>query len=46
MAGKTADVPMEAGDILVVPNSIPKNATLRTIEAAVQIGTGWVIWRR
>jgi polysaccharide export outer membrane protein len=46
LTGQAPDVPMEPGDILVVPNSVPKNAALRTIESAIQIGTGLVIWRR
>ena len=44
--GKSPDVPMEADDILVVPSSVPQKAALRALEAAVQMGTGIVIWRR
>jgi polysaccharide export outer membrane protein len=44
--GKTADVRMQAEDILFVPNNVPKRAALRALEAGVQIGTGLVIWRR
>jgi len=46
LAGKTEDVPLLANDVLFIPNSMAKNATLRGIEAAIQIGTGIVIWRR
>jgi polysaccharide export outer membrane protein len=44
MQGKVPDVPLRAEDILFVPNSIPKSATLRGVETAVQVGTGLVIW--
>jgi len=44
--GKAPDVPMQSDDILFVPSSAPKKAALRAIEAAVQMGTGVVIWRR
>lgn len=46
LAGSAADVPMAAGDILFVPSSAPKRAALRAVEAAIQMGTGIVIWRR
>jgi polysaccharide export outer membrane protein len=36
--GKSPDVPMQAEDILFVPNSIPKRAAIRALEAAVQLG--------
>lgn len=44
MAGKGGDVPMRADDILFVPNSMAKSITTRTIEAAIQAGTGVIIW--
>ncbi len=44
--GKTADVAMQPEDILFIPSSAPKRAALRALEAAVQMGTGIVIWRR
>jgi polysaccharide export outer membrane protein len=44
--GKSADIPVQPNDILVVPNNAPRNAMLRAAEAAVQMGTGVVIWRR
>ena len=36
--GKSPDVRMQADDILFVPNSIPKRAAIRTLEAAIQLG--------
>jgi polysaccharide biosynthesis/export protein len=45
LSGKTKDTPLNAGDILFVPNSAAKSATFRTIEAAIQMATGLVIWR-
>jgi polysaccharide export outer membrane protein len=39
MAGKSDDIPLLAGDILVVPGSTGKKAILRTLEAAIQVGT-------
>jgi polysaccharide export outer membrane protein len=44
--GKTSDVHMEPEDILFVPASAPKKAAIRALEAAVQMGTGLVIYRR
>ena len=46
LAGKTSDVPMLANDILFIPNSAAKSATLRGVEAAIQVATGVVVWRR
>ena len=46
LAGKRSDVPLQPNDILFVPDNIPKSATLRAVEAAIQIGTGVVVWRR
>lgn len=46
LAGKAADVPMRADDILFVPNSVARSASIRAAEAALQITTGLVIWRR
>jgi polysaccharide export outer membrane protein len=39
LAGQSDDIPLLAGDILVVPGSTGKRAVLRAIEAAVQAGT-------
>ncbi len=44
--GKGSDVPMQADDILFIPTSVAKNASLRGLEAAIQIGTGVAIFRR
>ena len=45
LAGKSPDIALRPNDILFVPNSAAKNATLRGIESAIQMGTGIVIWR-
>ncbi|MGE5646006.1 MAG: polysaccharide biosynthesis/export family protein [Acidobacteriota bacterium] len=45
VAGRSADVALNAGDILFVPTSMAKSATVRGLEAALQIGTGIAIWR-
>jgi polysaccharide export outer membrane protein len=45
LSGKSKDAPLEAGDILYVPNSASKSAAVRTLEAAIQMATGLVIWR-
>lgn len=44
--GSGPDVQLEREDILFVPESVPKKAALRAVEAAIQLGTGIVIWRR
>jgi polysaccharide export outer membrane protein len=46
LAGKGTDVPLRADDILFIPTSATKNVALRSLEAAVQIGTGLAIYRR
>lgn len=46
MEGKGSDVAMRAEDILFVPLSGAKNAAMRGLEAAIQIGTGVAIYRR
>ena len=46
LKGKKADVPMEADDILFVPSSMGKKLALRSIEAAISIGTGVAVFRR
>lgn len=46
LEGKSLDVPLLANDILFVPNSGPKSAIGRGIEAAIQVGTGVAIYRR
>ena len=39
MAGQSADIPMLAGDVLVIPGSTGKHAVYRALEAAVTAGT-------
>lgn len=46
MSGKGEDLQLMPGDILFVPGSTAKRASLRAIEAAIQVGTGIAIWRR
>jgi polysaccharide biosynthesis/export protein len=46
LSGKAADVSLRADDILVIPGSAYKTAMFRSVEAAVQMGTGIVIWNR
>jgi polysaccharide export outer membrane protein len=46
LAGKEPDVKMQPNDILFVPGNTAKKVGWRAIEAAIQIGTGIVIWRR
>ena len=44
--GKSPDIRMQPEDILFVPNNAPKSALLRTLDVAIQMGTGVVIWNR
>jgi len=43
--GKKPDVPLQGEDILFIPGSTGKKVALRTLEAAIQTGTGLAIWR-
>ena len=43
--GKKPDVALRGDDILFVPGSTGKKASLRAIEAMIQTGTGMAIWR-
>lgn len=45
LAGRASDVLMNADDILFVPSSTTRTASIRAAEAAVQITTGLIIWR-
>jgi polysaccharide export outer membrane protein len=45
LAGKKPDVTLQGDDILFIPGSTGKKAAIRTIEAAIQTGTGLAIWR-
>lgn len=46
LKGKKADVRMEPDDILFVPSSMGKRVVVRSLEAALSIGTGLAIYRR
>ena len=46
LASRAPDQPLQANDILFIPNSATKNAALRSLEAGIQIATGVIIWRR
>ena len=46
MAGRSEDVSLRANDILFVPDNTSKRAGVRALEAAIQMATGVVIWRR
>lgn len=46
LEGKAPDIPLRPEDILFVPTSNSKAAALRSIEAAIETGTGIAIWRR
>lgn len=45
LTGAAPDVALRANDILFIPTSATKLATQRGIEAAIQVGTGALIWR-
>jgi len=45
LEGHAPDPPMQANDILFVPDSTAKRVMRRAAEAAVQIATGVIIWR-
>jgi polysaccharide biosynthesis/export protein len=44
--GRAKDVSLQANDILFIPTSIAKSASMRALEAAIQAGTGIAIWGR
>ena len=44
-AGHGEDLELRANDILFIPNSLAKSATMRALEAAIQAGTGFAIYR-
>ncbi len=46
LAGKAADQPLLPNDVLFIPNSIAKSVALRSLEMAIQMGTGLVVWRQ
>jgi polysaccharide export outer membrane protein len=39
-SGRAQDVELQANDILFIPNSLAKSASMRALEAAIQAGTG------
>ncbi|HVW08123.1 MAG TPA: polysaccharide biosynthesis/export family protein [Bryobacteraceae bacterium] len=43
--GEARDISLDPDDILFVPDSKARSASLRALEAAVQMTTGLVIWR-
>jgi polysaccharide biosynthesis/export protein len=45
LAGKAEDIVLRPNDILFVPSNAMKSVSSRTIEAAIQIGTGLAIFR-
>jgi polysaccharide biosynthesis/export protein len=45
LRGKKSDIALRGNDILFIPGSTGKKAALRTIEAAIQTGSGFAIWR-
>jgi polysaccharide export outer membrane protein len=45
LTGKGEDVLLQGDDILFIPGSLGKKTTVRAIEAAIQAGTGLIIWR-
>lgn len=45
LANKAPDVELHADDILFVPNSAAKNAGIRALQMAADVGTGLAIWR-
>jgi polysaccharide export outer membrane protein len=46
LAGRAPDPPLAPDDILFIPNSQARSAAGRAAEAAIQVATGVVIWRR
>ncbi len=46
LAGKAPDISLQVEDILFVPDSPGKKAAIRGVEAAIQVATGVVIYRR
>jgi polysaccharide export outer membrane protein len=44
--GRASDVSLQANDILFIPTSVAKSASIRAIEAAIQAGTGIAVWGR
>jgi len=45
LTGQAKDIQLLPEDIFFIPGSVAKRASLRAVEAAIQIGTGVVVWR-
>jgi polysaccharide biosynthesis/export protein len=46
LQGHGQDVFLRANDILFIPTNVSKNASIRALETAIQLGTGIAIYRR
>ena len=46
LEGRATDLPLAPNDVLFIPNSQAKSAMGRAVEAAIQVSTGVIIWRR
>ena len=46
LAGRAQDVSLQANDILFIPNSLAKSASMRALEAVLQAGTGMAVYGR
>ncbi len=46
LANEAPDQPLQPNDLLFIPSSKARSATLRILEAGLQMGTGIVIYRR
>jgi polysaccharide biosynthesis/export protein len=44
--GRAKDVSLQANDILFIPNSVAKSASIRALQAAIQVGTGMAVYGR
>jgi polysaccharide biosynthesis/export protein len=44
LAGKGGDVPLVPNDILFIPNNSAKSASLKVVQAMIQVGTGIAIY--
>jgi hypothetical protein len=46
LKGQAEDVSLQPNDVLFLPNNLMKTVTIRTIESAIQIGTGILIFHQ
>jgi polysaccharide export outer membrane protein len=46
LSGRDPDMPMQAEDVLFVPNSAAKNAGMKTLDAIIQTATGIAVYGR